>query len=182
MEERDVQNGMRRVETLVRDIETWPDAEMRATALELVQSLMDFHGAGLARMTDIVAGAGETGRSVFADFARDGLVGGLLLLYGLHPVEMEARVAGALEKVQIYLRSHGASVELLGMDDGVVRLKVQGSGKSCGASSMSALRLSVEEAIYEAAPDVTAIEVQEVAAPQPVPSVFVQIGRKASYG
>ena len=172
---------MQRIEELIGKIETVADPETRAVAVELVQSLMEFHGAGLERMMEIVAEAGEPGNTIFDSFARDSLVGSLLLLYGLHPVELEARVAGALEKVQIYLRSHGASVELLGMDDGVVRLKVQGSGKSCGASSMSALRLSVEEAIYEAAPDVTAIEVHEVAAP-PVPSVFVQIGRKASYG
>ena len=172
---------MQRVETLVRDIEICPDSEMRATALELVQSLMDFHGAGLERLTEIVAGSGETGRAIFDDFARDNLVSSLLLLYGLHPVELEARVAQALEKLQPYLREHGGQVELLGMDDGVVRLRLQGSGKSCGASSTAALKLSIEAAIYEAAPDVTAIEAQEVAAP-PAPSGFVQIGRKASYG
>lgn len=108
----------------------------------------------------------------------------MLLLYGLHPVELEACIAGAIEKVQPHLRSHGGGVELLGTVDGVVRLKLQGSGKSCGAPSIAALRLFVEEAIYEAVPDVAAIEIQEVAAPpQPsAPPVFVQIERKASYG
>jgi len=182
MEEKDFQNRIGRVEGLVRDIETWPDPDTRAKAVELVQSLMDFHGTGLARMTDIIAEAGERGRTIFEDFARDELVGSLLLLYGLHPVELETRVIQALDKVRPSLRSHGGSVELLGITtDGVVQLRLQGSGKSCPSSSLATLKLSIEEAIYEVAPDVTAIEAEEVAAP-PAPSGFVQIGRKASYG
>lgn len=180
MEEKDVQKEMQRVETLVRALDTWPDPVMRAQAVDLVQSLMDLHGTALARMTDIIAESGPTGRTIFDNFARDGLVGSLLLLYGLHPVELETRVRQALDNVRPYLRSHGGNVELLGIVDGVVRLRLQGSCQSCPSSSMT-LKLSIEEAIYEAAPDVIAIEAEEMAEP-PAPAGFVQIGRKASYG
>ena len=38
----------------------------------------------------------------------------LLLLHGLHPVPLEARVRAALDEVRPYLESHGGDVELLG--------------------------------------------------------------------
>jgi Fe-S cluster biogenesis protein NfuA len=170
--------GMQRVEGLVRKIENLPDPEARAVAVELLQSLLEFHGAGLERLLEIVSEEGEAGRRVFERVARDELAGSLLLLHGLHPVPLEERVVRALDKVRPYLDSHGGSVELLGVEGGVVRLRLQGSCKTCPSSSLT-LKHSIEEAIYEAAPDVAAIEAEGVAAAAPAPSNgFVQIGRR----
>ena len=166
---------MQRVEALVHEVEAWPDVEARGLALELVQSLMDFHGAGLERMMETIAQSGEAGQSVFKDFAGDGLVSSLLLLYGLHPLELESRVMQALDKVRPYLASHGGNVELLGVDESVVHLQMQGSCHGCPSSAMT-LKLAIEEAIYEAAPDVTAIEVEGVVE-QPAHSGLVQLGK-----
>jgi Fe-S cluster biogenesis protein NfuA/nitrite reductase/ring-hydroxylating ferredoxin subunit len=176
----DLTSGMQRIEGLIRKIESVPDAEARASAMELVQSLMDFHSAGLDRLMEIVAEAGEAGYAIFDNFARDGLVGSLLLLYGLHPVPLETRVTQALEKVRPYLDSHGGNVELIDIADDVVRLRLQGSCKSCPSSSMT-LKLAIEEAIYEAAPDVRAIEAEGVAE-KVAPTGFVQIGKSNGSG
>lgn len=169
---------MEQVEGLIRRIENLPDATARATALELVQALMEFHGAGLERLMEIVAEAGEPGYALFDNFAADDLVGSLLLLYGLHPLPIEARVTKALEKVRPYLDSHGGNVELLSTADGIVRLRMQGSCKSCPSSAMT-LKLAIEEAIYAAAPDVVAIEAEGVTE-QPAATGFVQIGKSAN--
>ncbi|MGB9180889.1 MAG: NifU family protein, partial [Pyrinomonadaceae bacterium] len=181
-EDRDFQTRMQHVEGLIRKIENLPDAEARASALELVQSLMDFHGAGLDRLMEIVAEEGEAGYRIFDNFASDDLVGSLLLLYGLHPVPLETRVMQALDKVRPYLDSHGGNVELIGIStDGIVRLRLQGSCKSCPSSSMT-LKLAIEEAIMAAAPDVAAIEAEGVSE-QPAPaSGFVQIGKTQGNG
>jgi hypothetical protein len=77
--------------------------------VELVQSLMELHGTGIGRMMEIVAESGESGLDVIDGFGRDELVGGLLLLYGLHPIPLETRVRQALDKVRPYLQSHGAT-------------------------------------------------------------------------
>src|ERR1044072_48999 len=135
-EQKELQQGMQRVEGLIRKIESSPDATARDSALELVQALMDFHGAGLDRLMEIIAEAGEAGYAIFDNFARDELVGSLLLLYTLHPVPLETRVMQALDKVRPYLDSHGGNVELVGITDEVVRLRLQGSCKSCPSSSM----------------------------------------------
>ena len=49
-EQQSLQQRMQRVEELVRKIENLPDETAKSTALELMQSLMEFHGAGLERM------------------------------------------------------------------------------------------------------------------------------------
>jgi len=170
---------MEKIEGLIRKIETLPDPEARASAVALIQALMEFHGAGLERMMEIIADSSEGGFAVFDRFAADDLVGSLLLLYGLHPLPLETRVTQALDKVRPYLDSHGGNVELMGVTDGVVRLRMQGSCKSCPSSAMT-LKLAIEEAIYAAAPDVVSIEAEGVAEQAPVSkSGFVQIGKSA---
>jgi Fe-S cluster biogenesis protein NfuA len=169
---------MQEVEALVRRIESLGDPEARAAAVELMRALLDFHGAGLDRLMEIVSEEGQAGYRIFDRLASDELVGNMLLLYGLHPVPLETRVMQALDNVRPYLDSHGGSVELLGVEGGTVRLRLQGSCKTCPSSSAT-LKLSIEEAIYQAAPDVVAIEAEGVAEQAPAPSNgFVQIGRR----
>ena len=55
-----------------------------------------------------------------------GVLGGLLLLHGLHPLGVEERVLQALEDVRPYLRSHGGNVELVEVSEGVARLRLHG--------------------------------------------------------
>lgn len=176
LNEKEFHQRVQRVEGLIREIETVADPATRAKAIELTQALMDFHGAGLDRMMAIVSEAGELGRAIMDRFADEGLVGSLLLLYGLHPIALETRVVRALDKVRPYLHSHGGNVDLLGIEAGVVRLRLEGSCKSCPSSAMT-LKLAIEEAIYEAAPDVTAIEAESVLAP-PAPAALVQLGKR----
>ena len=95
-------------------------------------------------------------------FAGDDLVGAILLLHGLHPLDLETRVRQALDKVRPLLRSHGGNVELLGLAGGVARLRMLGSCDGCPSSAMT-LKTAIEEAIFEKAPDVTAIEVEGMA-------------------
>ena len=176
--DKEFQKRVQRVDELIREIEQVADPDTRAKAVELVQTLMEFHGAGLERLMEVVAEAGEPGYALFDNFARDGLVASLLLLYGLHPVELEARVMGALDKVRPYLESHGGDVELLGVTDGAVHLRMKGSCDGCPSSAMT-LKLAIEEAIYEAAPDITGIEVEGVVE-QPSSNGLVQLGKARS--
>jgi len=78
-------------------------------------------------------------------------------------------VTQALDKVRPYLNSHKGNVELLGVDDGVVRLRLQGSCNGCASSAMT-LKLAIEEAIQEYAPDIAGMEVEGVVPQPPMPS------------
>jgi Fe-S cluster biogenesis protein NfuA len=156
-----VQQQTARIEELIHKLEASADPGSLATARELVESLMALYGAGLDRLTEIIAAKGEAGREILGELGRDELVGNLLAANGLHPLDLETRVKGAVDKLRPRLRSQG-SVELLGTDGGVVRLRLSASGSSCGSSAGS-LKSAVEEAMYEAAPDLVhlAIEVVE---------------------
>jgi Fe-S cluster biogenesis protein NfuA len=155
-EEKAFQRLSQRIERLIARIEAAPDPSARADALELTRSLMELHGAGLNRIMEIVARAGVSGYALMEDFAGDDLVASLLLLYGLHPHDLETRVMKALDEARPFLQSHGGDVELLGVTDGTVRLRLAGSCRNCSSSNMT-LKLAIERAIYDAAPDVKEI-------------------------
>jgi Fe-S cluster biogenesis protein NfuA/nitrite reductase/ring-hydroxylating ferredoxin subunit len=150
-----------RMETLLGEIETLPDQNARSKAAEVVGVLLDLYGEGLARMMEVVA-EGEERERTFDAFAEDELVSHLLLLHGLHPLDLQTRVVMALEEVRPYLQSHGGNVELLGVEDGVARLRMQGSCSGCPSSTVT-LRLAIEEAIQKSAPDLERIEAEGVA-------------------
>ncbi len=75
-------------------------------------------------------------------------------------------------------------MELIGISDGIVHLSLQGNCDGC-ASSAATLKLTIEEAIYAAAPDVAGIEVEGVVVPQSSQKIgngFVQIGKSNGNG
>jgi Fe-S cluster biogenesis protein NfuA len=153
------QARLERLDALLREVERFPDPAARAHVRETVQAVLDLHGAGLERLLDHLAAAGEAGAAALDACARDDVVGGLLLLHGLHPLGVADRVRQALEGVRPYLRSHGGNVELLGVSDGVVRLRLNGSCHSCPSSAVT-MQQTIEEAIYGKAPEVTAVQVE----------------------
>jgi Fe-S cluster biogenesis protein NfuA/nitrite reductase/ring-hydroxylating ferredoxin subunit len=143
----------------------------RDRAEELVRQVTELYGAGLERILQVLDSEGVLGPGTVSALTSDPLVSGLLLIHGLHPVDLPGRVAGALDSVRPYLGSHGGDVELLGISEvGVVRLRLLGSCQGCPSSSVT-LKLAVEDAIETAAPEVTGIEVEE-AAPATVPALI----------
>ena len=88
----------------------------------------------------------------------------LLLIHDLYPVPLEERVLEALDTVRPYMESHGGDVELLGIEDGVARLALQGSCNGC-AASRATLELAIKQALEEHAPDLAGLEVEGVAEP-----------------
>jgi Fe-S cluster biogenesis protein NfuA len=159
-----------RVEELLEQLEALSDPLARATATEVVQALLDLYGEGLGRIVEVLA---EHDDGTLAEaLSGDELVAHLLLLHGLHPVPVQERVRGALEGVLPYLESHGGSVELLGVDEGIVHLRLEGSCSGCPSSAMT-LKLAIEEAIFKAAPDVDEVRAEgAVAATAPAPGLL----------
>jgi Fe-S cluster biogenesis protein NfuA len=154
------------VERLLDEVDALADPAARALALELVQALVDLYGEGLARAVARLDAA------ALADLASDELAAHLLLLHGLHPVTVAERVERALDEVRPYLDQHGGGVELLGVEDGVARLRLQGTCHGCPASAMT-LKSAVEDALRRAAPDLDDIVAEGVT--EAAPSGLLQI-------
>lgn len=172
---------LRKLETLLPDIERLPDAPLRESVREIVQTLLDFHGEAVSRIVQRLEEGGPPGQAMFEQLAGDELIGSLLLLYGLHPLDFEGRVLGALERVRPLLGAHGGSVVLLGTTaEGDVHLRLEGNCNGC-ASSQATLKSTIEQAIYAAAPEVKAIHVEGVAEAPPSGG-FVPLAQLAGTG
>jgi Fe-S cluster biogenesis protein NfuA/nitrite reductase/ring-hydroxylating ferredoxin subunit len=154
-----------RVQELTGRLEDLEDGPCRELAEELTGAVVQMYGAGLERILELTPD-----EELCSRFAADELVAGLLMIHDLHPVPVEQRVAQALDTVRPYMESHGGNVELLGIDDGVARLRLEGSCKSCRASS-STLELAVRQALQEAAPDLLGMDVEGITE-EPAPTGF----------
>jgi Fe-S cluster biogenesis protein NfuA len=158
-----LQERIRKIDGLVTQLQNAGDPVVRASALELVQTVMEFHARAIDRMMEVIASSGDAGWAMIETFTRDELVNSILLLHGLHPEDLDTRVRTALESVRPYLKSHGGNVELVEIADGVVRLRLMGSCNGCPSSSVT-LKTAIEKAVLEAAPDVASIECQAATA------------------
>jgi Fe-S cluster biogenesis protein NfuA/nitrite reductase/ring-hydroxylating ferredoxin subunit len=145
-----------RVQELTGRLEDLEPGGGRELAEELTGAVVQMYGAGLERIVELIEDEETRGR-----LAADELVAGLLMIHDLYPVSLEERVTQALDSVRPYMESHGGNIELLGFEDGVVKLRLEGSCKSCRASS-STLELAVRQALQEAAPDLLGMDVEGV--------------------
>ncbi|HKD84192.1 MAG TPA: NifU family protein [Terriglobales bacterium] len=158
-EEKDFQQRLRRIGALVEELETIADPAARSSARQLVQLVMEFHGAAVNRALEILANGGGPGMAFIDQLGRDPMVSSLLILYGLHPETIETRVRKAVEGLEPKLRRDGAALELLENSGGAVRVRVTPGAHACG-STTKALQSAVEEAIYEAAPDILSLSIE----------------------
>jgi|SRR5215469_8792381 len=126
-----------RIEELIREVEAIADPATKARMRELVTAILEYHSEGLGRMVEIA------GESVTREFARDPLAASILLLYNLHPEDLETRVKRAVDGLP--------GVRLVGFTENVVRLR---------AVARSTSRAAVEQALYSAAPEIAAIEIE----------------------
>jgi Fe-S cluster biogenesis protein NfuA len=168
----DVQEQIRRLGQLVAQFDQLPDGPAKSAGKELVQLLMDVHGAGLERILEIVFESGETAPRVIEQLGQDPLAGSLLLLYSLHPDGLETRVGKAVERMGPRLRKLACTIESVRIEDGAVQVRIAKAGHNCG-SSAGDLRAIVEDGVYEMAPDVASLEV--LGLEEPAAAGFVSI-------
>ena len=156
---KDFRGDIQRIGALVQEIELIADPAVRATAKDMVQSLMDLHGAALEKALDIVAEAGDPGMAIIDRLGKDSLVSSVLILYGLHPDDIATRVEKAIDRLRSQLRKQGCEIELLGVNDGAIRIHVEAGSHTCGSTAKT-VQAAVEEAIYDTAPDLVSLVIE----------------------
>jgi Fe-S cluster biogenesis protein NfuA/nitrite reductase/ring-hydroxylating ferredoxin subunit len=168
------QEAGERVERLLTELSSSADAVVREKAEDLARTLVELYGAGLARVLEILVQRPDGDETVRA-LAGDKFIGSLLVLHDLHPVPIVERVQTALDGVRPYLGSHAGGVEFLGIDEaGVAHLALAGSCDGC-PSSLVTVKLAIERAIMDAAPELTGLEVEGVVPEKAGPKLH-QIG------
>jgi Fe-S cluster biogenesis protein NfuA/nitrite reductase/ring-hydroxylating ferredoxin subunit len=155
-----------RVQELQELLDGCEQSAARDLADELMATVLQLYGTGLQRIVDGMLASGPEGARIASGLAADPLVATLLLIHDLHPIPLEQRVQDALDSVRPYMDSHGGNVELLSLQDGVARIRLQGSCSDCSASSVT-LELAIKQALEDAAPDLEGLEVEGVAPQMP---------------
>ena len=137
------------LDTLVRTLEREGD-ERALMLLELIDAV---HRPGLAALAegDVEHPAAQA----------------LIAMYGLE-LDDEELVEEALEQVRPYINSHGGEVELISVEDGVVRVRMSGACRGCAASAMT-LRRGIEEALRAGYPGFREVLAEEL---EPAPTLL----------
>ena len=157
IEEKLVHKQAQEIERLIQEVEAITEPDLREKIVTLVQSLLGFHAAGIERLMQIITAEGESSGALLDKLAGDRLVGSLLLLYGVHPLSLESRVEQAIDRLRSNPTLNAGAVELVGISDQVVRLRLLQDQQRCH-SSKQMLRTAIEDALYEAAPDLDEIQ------------------------
>ncbi len=173
-EGRNFHEDMQRIGGLVQEIEAIADPAVRAATKGLMESLMDLHGAALEKALEIIFEAGEPGREIIDRLGRDSLVSSVLVLYGLHPEDIETRVIKAVDRIRPQLRKQGCEVEFLSARDGAIRLRVETGSHTCGSTAKT-IQATLEGAMYDAAPDLASVVVEGLE--EKPASGFVALGK-----
>jgi Fe-S cluster biogenesis protein NfuA/nitrite reductase/ring-hydroxylating ferredoxin subunit len=171
-----VQRAGDRIEEILARLRS-ADPAAAAAAEELTRLLVGLYGDGLAHIVAAIGESGQAGAELMARLTEDPLVESLLLLHDLHPLDVDTRIQRALDQVRPYLGSHAGGVEYLGVSDGMARLRLEGSCHGCPSSTVT-VRLAIEDAVKNAAPEVTGVAVEGMTEPPPASPALLQIGRR----
>ena len=158
-----------RLEELLAEVESLDDG-VRDRVFELLDGVDALHRLAIVRLAGLLGGQLEELRR------GDGAVDWLFEAYGVG-VDDEHAASAALDQVRPYLHEHGGEVEVLGVQHGVVRVRLTGACSGC-TSAAETLRHGVEEALREGLPGFVAMDVapDDGAAPHPPPTeVLLQI-------
>ena len=146
----ELDRAVAQLEALVETLEREGD-ERALLLLELVDAI---HRPALAELA-----AGNAGHP---------LAQALLAMYGLVEVDDLLLVEEALDEVRPYIESHGGEVELVGVEAGVVTVRLSGACQGCAGSAIT-LRRGIEQALqdrYEGFRELVAVD------PEPGPQLI----------
>ncbi len=162
-----------RIEELLAFLRASGGPGVASAAEDLVTLLVGLYGDGLAHIMTALGEQGEAGAAVADRLVADPLVESLLLLHGLHPLDVDTRIQRALDNVRPYLGSHAGGVEYLGVtEDGTARLRLEGSCHGCPSSTVT-VQLAIQGAVEGAAPEVNRVVVEGVSEPPAAPLLTI---------
>lgn len=148
------------IESLADELLAHPDRVVAGQAEELLDWVDAFHREGLGRLVEMIRG--WRGELFLNSVAGDEVTGTMLAAYGLgegREIEVAAMsaVEAALAEVRPLVESHGGAIEVEGVEDGVVSVRMLGTCDGCPSSSAT-LTYGVEAALRNHWPDFRRLE------------------------
>jgi Fe-S cluster biogenesis protein NfuA/nitrite reductase/ring-hydroxylating ferredoxin subunit len=134
------------LDELIRQFEGLPLPQVQEKVFELLQTIDAFHREGISRLVEFFYKEGLS--EAVERAAGDQAVRTLLVLYDLLSGDPLVEAEKALDSVRPYIHSHGGEVELLGVEGGVVHLRLSGACSGCAGSTIT-LQRGIESALRE---------------------------------
>ncbi len=156
----------------IERMEEIEDEKTREEVFALLEGIDVLHRQGLGRILELVGSL--AGQQTVERVSRDPVVRTLLEMYDLPEADERTQVERALEPVYPYFQSHGGKLEVLGVEDGRVRVRLSGSCEGCPGTETTLKRV-VEEALREGFPGFRELVAEE---PPPARENIVQLGRR----
>ncbi len=151
-----LEQSLARLEKLMATLEKIADATGREAARELLALVLDLHARSLARVTTIIA-ASDDGAAIFEKIVEDRELRAMLLLHGLHPQSVENRLQDVIARMQPQWSARGLHVSLMSASKAFAMVQLQRNGV---AEPTDQLRLEIENALTDAAPDLDDILIE----------------------
>lgn len=148
---------------------------VRVEVMALLDGVDALHRAAIVRLAELIGAEGV------GALRGDPLVAWLLDAYGIG-LDQETGAIAALDEVRPYVHSHGGAIDLVGVEAGVVRLRLSGTCAGCTAAAET-LRDRVEAALSDHVPGFVALEAEpdeDGVEPHPPPPgpVAVELSRR----
>jgi hypothetical protein len=159
VDEKEFRKRLQNIGQLISGLDDIADKTAQASVRELTQFIMELHADGMERMMEIVFAQGIPGAEIIEQLGRDPMVSSLLVLHGLHPDDIQTRVARAVEQVAAKLRKQDVEVQLLSADHQAVQISAHTNAHAC-VSTTATVRAEIEDAIYQAAPEVESLVIE----------------------
>jgi Fe-S cluster biogenesis protein NfuA len=70
---------------------------------------------------------------------------------------LEQRVNEVIDSIRPFIQNDGGDIQLVGIDEGIVKLRLHGACAHCPASLMT-LKMGVERHLLERVPEIRAVE------------------------
>ena len=136
---------------LAESLANHPDSKVAERVLELLDWVDAVHRDGLGRLIEMIRS--WRGEIFLESIARDEITGTMLEAYGLgeglDPEADEANKAAieaAMAEIRPLVESHGGDIEIVAVEDGVVKVRMKGTCNGC-ASSSATLTYGLEAAL-----------------------------------
>lgn len=155
MEPHEFQELAGRLDAVLAGLQERVEPDVAAAVAELVEGLQRVHGEGLRRLAELLAEEPD----LLERALDEPVVSNLFFLYDLTVVDPEERVHEALSSARTMVGSHGGEIEVLGVEEGRVRLRVDWSHDAVSREAET-LRQGIEWALRERLPGFASVEIE----------------------
>lgn len=155
-EEMELDDAFVRMGEIVEHLQATPESETKELAFELLDWVDGFHREAVVRIASMLPG------DAVDSLAQDPVIARLFETYLAEeeePDDLAESLEEALDEIRPYLHSHGGEMEVLGVAQGIVRLRLMGSCDGCPSSTLT-LTQGVEKILQERWPGFRGIEVE----------------------